>query len=59
MTREFSWFKTMNNEKRVWVRELVERFGWNVKPAIQQVHFFGIDKCWIYDYRTGELVAKA
>lgn len=35
MIAEFEWFNEMNKDKRAWVRELVERFGWSVHVAIQ------------------------
>lgn len=59
MVIEFNWFNKMSKAKRAWVRELIERFGWSVRVAIQQVHFFGINKNWVYNYRTNELVEQA
>ena len=57
-----TWFKLfikMNADERAWVRELVGKFGWASRVASQQVHFFGINRNFVFNYRTGELVAKA
>lgn len=59
MNTWFGKFTEMNKPKRDWVRELVGKFGWNVRVAIQHVYLFGINRTWVYNYHTGELVAKA
>lgn len=59
MNTWFGKFTEMNKPERAWVRELVGKFGWNVRVAIQQVYLFGINRTWVYNYHTGELVKQA
>lgn len=59
MNTWFGKFTEMNKQERAWVRELIGKFGWNVRVAIQQVYLFGINRTWVYNYHTGELVERA
>lgn len=59
MRSDYSYFTKMGADERAWVRELVERFAWPVDAACQQVHFFGVDRRWVYDYRNGVVLEQA
>ena len=58
MNTWFGKFIEMNKPERACVHEIVGKFGWNVRVAIQQVYLFGINRTWVYNYHTGELVEQ-
>lgn len=59
MCKEFQIFKAMSEDERAWVKELVGRFGWMVRVAIWQVHYFGICRMCVFDYKNNTLVMNA